>query len=99
MDSQPEAREQFALQFKKLEEAVVAVLKFLGMQAADGTDELPSGGTKRVHTLHLSGVFMGGVSVLARAQLQIDETAGVILKIAVRSNSEDINELVCSSIS
>ena len=98
MDTEPESREQFALQFKKLEEGVNAVLELLGMQAADGTGEIPTGSGKRTHTLHLSGVFIGSVPVLARAQLQSDESAGVILKIAVRSANESINELVCSSV-
>ena len=101
MDSEAEVREQFALQFKKLEDAVKAVLDLLGMQAVDGTEIVPTGeGAKRTHTLHLSGVFAGGVSVLARAQLQIDEqVAGVILKIMVRSPNQSLSELVCSSIS
>ena len=99
MDSEEETREQFALQFKKLEEAVSAVIDLLGMQAADGTGDMPTGGGKRNHTLHLSGVFIGGISVLARAQLQQDDAAGVILKIAVRSPDAGLNELVCSSIS
>jgi len=101
MDSEPEVREQFALQFKKLEDAVNAVVELLGMQAVDGTGSVPTGdGSKRTHTLHLSGVFTGSVQVLARAQLQIDEqVSGVVLKIAVRSPSQDICELVSSSIS
>ena len=101
MDSESEVREQFALQFKKLEDAVNAVVELLGMQPVDGTGTVPTGdGSKRTHTLHLSGVFAGGVQVLARAQLQMDDqVAGVVLKIAVRSPNRDICELVCSSIS
>lgn len=36
---------------------------------------------KNSHTLHLSGVFLGNVPVLVRAQLQLDESEGVVLKV------------------
>jgi coatomer protein complex subunit gamma len=101
MDSDFEVREQYALQFKRLDEAVKAVLDLLGMQAADGTGTVPTGDqAKRTHTLHLAGVFLGGVSVLARCMLQLDDqVAGVVLKIAVRSPRQDICDIVSSSIS
>lgn len=95
-----EVLEKFALQFKKLEDAVTAITEFLGMQAVDGTATIPTGdGPKRSHTLHMCGVFVGNVSVLARAQLQMDEGSGsVVLKIAVRSESKDISQLVAECI-
>lgn len=95
-----EVLEKFALQFKKLEDAVTAVTDFLGMQAVDGTAAIPTGdGPKRSHTLHMCGVFVGNISVLARAQLQLDEGSGsVVLKIAVRSESKDISQLVAECI-
>mmetsp|Transcript_15685 Transcript_15685/g.15818 ORF Transcript_15685/g.15818 Transcript_15685/m.15818 type:complete len:926 (+) Transcript_15685:91-2868(+) len=100
MGNDGEVLEKFALQFKKLEEAVVAVTEFLGMQAVDGTQTIPTTeGNKRSHTLHMSGTFVGGVAVLARAQLQMDEgTGGVVLKIAVRSENKDISQLVAECI-
>lgn len=98
MDSAGEHRESFALAFKKLEEAVDAVVTSLGMQAVDNTAVMTPGETK--HTLHCSGVFLGGLTVLARAQVQLDESAGgVVLKLAVRSESQEISELVANSIS
>jgi len=95
-----EVLEKFALQFKKLEDAVSAVIDFLGMQPADGTGVIPSAdGPKRTHTLHLSGVFVGNVPVLVRAQLQMDDaSSGVVLKMAVRSQSKDISTLVAECI-
>ena len=102
--SDGEVLEKFALQFKKLEDAVAAVLDFLGMQAVDGTQVIPpasqaADSTRRTHTLHLSGKFVGDVAVLARAQLQTDETAGsTVLKLAVRSNDKSTSQLVAECI-
>jgi coatomer protein complex subunit gamma len=100
MDTEGEVEEKFALQFKKLEEAVLAVTDLLGMLPADGTGIIASGdGSKRQHSLHLSGTFVGNVPILARVKLQMDDASGVILKIAVRSPSKDISQLICNCIS
>lgn len=96
-----EVMEKFALQFKKIPEAVFAVIDFLGMQPADGTGTMTaSDANKKSHTLHLSGLFLGNVYVLVRAQLQIDDSNGnVVLKIAVRSEDKSISQLVSECIS
>lgn len=98
--SDGEVLEKFALQFRKLEDAVVAVADFLGMAAVDGTGVVPSGAEsgKRSHTLHMSGMFLGNVSVLVRAQLQINDSGSVILKLAVRSEDASISEVVVGCI-
>lgn len=95
-----EVLEKFALQFKKIPEAVLAVIDYLGMQPADGTGVIASNDlNKKSHTLHLGGMFLGNVQVLVRAQLQLDEGSnGVILKIAVRSEDKDISQLVAECI-
>mmetsp|Transcript_26121 Transcript_26121/g.24956 ORF Transcript_26121/g.24956 Transcript_26121/m.24956 type:complete len:938 (-) Transcript_26121:178-2991(-) len=90
---------KFALQFKKLEDAVSGVIDFLGMQAADGTGVVPAGdNTKRTHTLHLSGMFIGNTPVLVRAQLSMDDVSGVVLKMAVRCEDKDTSQLVADCI-
>lgn len=95
-----EVLEKFALQFKKLEDAVAAVVDFLGMQAVDNTGTVPAAdiGSKKPHTIHLSGVFVGNVPVLVRAQLQMDDANGVVLKMAVRSSSKDVCQVVSECI-
>lgn len=101
-----EVLEKFVLQFKKLEDAVNAVIDFLGMQPIDGTGNvtpLPIGSSntnvKRTHVLHLSGVFVGNIPVLVRAQFQMEGTSNdVSLKIAVRSQSLDISKIVVECI-
>merc|ERR1712172_478769 len=88
-----EVLEKFGLQFNKMEDAVAAVIDFLGMQPCDGTGALKPGG--KPHMLHLSGVFVGGQQVLARAQITVQgESGGVILKIAVRSEDADMSRMV-----
>ena len=100
MGTDGEVMEKFALQFKKLEEGVAAVADFLGMAPVDGTGVIPSGadGAKRSHTLHLSGVFLGNVSVLVRAQVQLDESGGTVLKLAVRSENPEVSQTVSGCI-
>ena len=77
----------------------MAVIDFLSMQPVDGTGNVSLDSDKRSHTLHLSGLFLGNVTVLARAGVQLDDTAGVVLKIAIRSSSPDVSQLVSECIS
>jgi len=96
-----EVLEKFSLQFKKMEEAVAAIISFLGMQPCDGTGQLKAGNTGSApHMLHLSGSFLGGQEVLARAQVAIspDSPGQVIFKIAVRSDSEQVSRMVADCI-
>lgn len=90
-----EVLEKFALQFKKMEDAVVAVVDFLGMQPCDGTAVVKPGG--RPHMLHLSGVFVTGQQVFSRAQIAM-QGDGVVLKIAVRSEDEGVSRMVADCI-
>ncbi|KAJ1419563.1 adaptin N terminal region-domain-containing protein [Ochromonadaceae sp. CCMP2298] len=100
MGSDGEVLEKFALQFKKLEEAVAAIVDFLGMQPVDGTGTVAAdtAATRKPHTLHLSGVFVGNVPVMVRAQLQMDDASGVVLKMAVRSQSQEVSQIVAECI-
>jgi coatomer subunit gamma len=54
------------------------------------------------HTLHLSGVFVGGKQVLVRAQLAItqsnDGAITCLLKIAVRSDDPVVSQMVANCI-
>lgn len=100
MGTDGEVLEKFALQFRKLEDAVAAVVDFLGMQPVDGTGTVAADAsvTKKPHILHLSGVFIGNAPVLVRAQLQLDDASGVVLKMAVRSQDAEISQLVAECI-
>jgi len=95
-----EVMEKFALQFKKMEDAITAIIDFLGMQPCDGTANLKPNSAGKPHMLHLSGVFMGQQQVLARAQIAMQgETGGVVLKIAVRSEDAAVSRMVADCIS
>jgi coatomer subunit gamma len=95
-----EVLEKYALQFKKMEDAVTAVVDFLGMQPCDGTGAVKPNSVGKPHMLHLSGVFVGGQQVLGRAQIvaQADASTGVILKIAVRSADASVSRMVADCI-
>mmetsp|Transcript_5162 Transcript_5162/g.14783 ORF Transcript_5162/g.14783 Transcript_5162/m.14783 type:complete len:949 (+) Transcript_5162:103-2949(+) len=93
-----EVLEKFALQFKKMEDAVAAIIDFLGMQPCDGTGAIKPNADGKPHMLHLSGVFVGGQQVLARAQIAMQGTTGVILKIAVRSDDATVSRMVADCI-
>lgn len=92
-----EVLEKFALQFKSLDEAVVAVVDFLGMQPCDGTATVKAA-TGKPHMLHLSGVFVSQHQVLSRAQIGVQSSGGVVLKIAVRSDDAAISRIVADCI-
>ena len=49
------------------------------------------------HMLHLSGVFVGNKPVMARAQMQHTKD-GVVLKVAVRSESEEVSRTIADCI-
>ena len=98
MGNANEVLEKFALQFKKLEDAVSSVLNLLGMQACDGTATVKPNLGGKPHMLHLSGIFVRGTSVLARAQIGMEKTGGVILKIAVRSEDAVVSRMVADCI-
>ena len=70
-----EKLDKYALQFKTMEEAVTAVVNFLGMQPCDGTGQVKAG-TGKPHMLHLSGVFVTGQQVLGRAQIALQGADG-----------------------
>jgi coatomer subunit gamma len=94
-----EVLEKFALQFKRVEDAITAVVDFLGMQPCDGTGSVKPNAGGKPHMLHMSGVFVGGQQVLARAQIAMQgESGGVILKIAVRSEDETVSRMVADCI-
>lgn len=98
LGNENEVLEKFALQFKNMEEAVSAVIDFLGMQPCDGTATVKAGSAGKPHMLHLSGVFVSGQQVLSRAQIAMQATGGCVLKIAVRSDDADVSRMVADCI-
>lgn len=95
-----EVLEKFALQFKKMDDAVAGVVSSLGMQPCDGTGKLKPDNANgaKPHMIHMSGAFVSGSQVLARAQVAMQPTGGVVLKIAVRSDDEAVSRMVADCI-
>ena len=48
--------------------------------------------------IYFVGVFVGNIPVLVRAQLNKDDASGVVLKMAVRSSSKEVSQLVSECI-
>mmetsp|Transcript_12784 Transcript_12784/g.38564 ORF Transcript_12784/g.38564 Transcript_12784/m.38564 type:complete len:901 (+) Transcript_12784:224-2926(+) len=93
-----EIQHKYALQFKDMGSAIAAVSSLIGMQPIDNTD-LPENGLGVLqHTLHFAGDFVQNTRVLARMQILIDPSTGCTLKIAVRSQNQDISQLIADSI-
>jgi coatomer protein complex subunit gamma len=91
----PEKIETFELStLSSLEDAVAQITKFLGMEACEKSNKVPTG--KSTHTLYLSGIYSAGHTVLARAKLALDRT--VTLQLTVRSTDEETAALVAAVI-
>jgi len=100
IDDSNESLGRFTLQSKTMAHAVSAVIKLLGMTACDGTGQLSNDSSDmKPHMLHLSGKFLGGHEVLARAQLTVGSGEGTVMKIAIRSDDKAISDAVMSCIS
>jgi len=78
-----------------IEEAVSKIVGILGMKPCEKSDRVKAG--KNTHVLYLAGVYVGGIGVLARARLAFDEH--VTLKLAVRSESEELATLIGNALS
>ncbi|XP_022972494.1 coatomer subunit gamma [Cucurbita maxima] len=77
---------------ESLAEAVGAVINLLGMQPCEGTEVVPS--NSRSHTCLLSGVYYGDVKVLVRLSFGIDSSREVAMKLAARSDDEDVSDAI-----
>mmetsp|Transcript_108883 Transcript_108883/g.192559 ORF Transcript_108883/g.192559 Transcript_108883/m.192559 type:complete len:927 (+) Transcript_108883:86-2866(+) len=91
-----EATDRFSLNFKTLEVAVDAVIATLNMQPCDNTAKVESG--VRGHTLLLSGVFLGGQTVLVKALVGMDANHGCLAKISVRSRNQNVCNIIAKAI-
>ncbi|KAG0237076.1 coatomer subunit gamma [Actinomortierella wolfii] len=78
-----------------LEQACQDLISLLGMQALERTGVVQN---SNVHTMYLSGIFLGGIPVLARCRMTYDSASGVTLQLAVRSGREDISMVLINAI-
>ncbi|CAH2076839.1 unnamed protein product [Thlaspi arvense] len=82
---------------ESLGEAVKAVVDLLGMQPCEGTETVPS--NARSHTCLLSGVYIGNVKVLVRAQFGMDSSKEIAMKLAVRAEDVSVAEAIHDLVS
>ena len=96
-EGEGEVEEKFALQVKKLEEAVESTIGLLGMTPCDGSESVTAKSKNGPHHLYLSGRFVGNVPVLARAKLQVVE-GHMVLHIGVRSQDVGTSQMIADCI-
>lgn len=66
------------------------------MQALEGTESVKN---NNVHSLLLSGTFLDGSKVLAKCRMTFNTTTGVAFELAVRSQDENVSQIVLLAIS
>lgn len=89
--------ETFALgaSVNTLPDAVQSLVNFLGLEAAERSDKVPSGAVG--HTLLLAGNFRGNKEVYGRARLALAE-GQVTMHLTVCSQDAEVAELILSSV-
>lgn len=80
---------------KTLQDAITELSEFLGMQPVDKSEKVPVGKSK--HSLFLSGKFLGGVKLAARA-LMVQAPEGVKIKFIVRSTDAEISSAIATCL-
>lgn len=93
MDPESERVDEYGLgQRESLAEAVKAVIDLLGMQPCEGTETVAS--NARSHTCLLSGVYIGNVKVVVRAQFGMDNSKEIMMKLAVRADDVSVSDAI-----
>lgn len=87
-----EATQKMSLNFKGLEAAVEGILNQLNMQACDNTGRVPP--DIRAHTVLMSGVFVGGHTVLVKALVGVDPNHGCVTKLTCRCRNGPVCEVI-----
>ncbi|CAA7051496.1 unnamed protein product [Microthlaspi erraticum] len=93
MDPENELVDEYGLgQRDSLAEAVKAVTDVLGMQSCEGTETVAN--KARSHTCLLSGLYIGNVKVLVKAQFGMDSTRAIVMKLTVRAEDQSVSEAI-----
>lgn len=87
----------YGLGAKSIQDAVDNIVSFFGMQPLDKTEKAVA--DKNNHLLLMSGVFRGNFNVLVRCKFALgDPSAGVAMRLEVRSDDADINETIIQAM-
>ncbi|XP_010516946.1 PREDICTED: coatomer subunit gamma [Camelina sativa] len=93
MDEENELVDEYGLGPRdSLGEAVKAVTDLLGMQSCEGTETVAS--NARSHTSLLSGLYIGNVKVLVKAQFGMDSSKEIVMKLAVRAEDPSVSDAI-----
>lgn len=84
--------ETYVLPCNSIQQCVALISSQLGLQAIDRT--VPQGPTGQVS---LSGIFVGGIGVLAKCRM-VHDTTGVTLEICVRSGDASVSQKIVDGI-
>ncbi|KAJ3193196.1 Coatomer subunit gamma-2 [Irineochytrium annulatum] len=77
--------------------AVTQVIDQLGLMPVENSNTVRDRAT--THTLLMSGIFVGGIAILARCRIAFEAGAGVNMELAVRSGHEAISQMIVNAIS
>ncbi|CAG8444222.1 9166_t:CDS:10 [Diversispora eburnea] len=80
---------------KSLKASCSTLIELLGMCPVENTETPQS---SSVHTLLLSGTFLGGHKVLAKNRMTFAPSTGVTMELSVRSISEEISRTVIGAV-
>ncbi|EKX51930.1 coatomer subunit gammma [Guillardia theta CCMP2712] len=83
--------------YKSISDAVVAIQETLGMDACENSASVSS--AARQHRLLLSGVLLGELAVLVRADLRTSASNVVEMKLMIRSQTPEVSEAVLEAVS
>ncbi|KAF9436315.1 coatomer subunit gamma [Entomortierella beljakovae] len=78
-----------------LQDACRDLISLLGMQALENSGTVQG---SNVHTMILSGIFIGGTPVLARCRMTYDSSTGVTLQLAIRSTNPEVSNILIGAI-
>ncbi|KAF9941845.1 coatomer subunit gamma [Modicella reniformis] len=78
-----------------LQDACRDLIALLGMQALENSGTVQG---SNVHTMMLSGIFLGGIRVLARCRMTYDSATGVTLQLTIRSANAEISQVLIGAI-
>ncbi|XP_019097055.1 PREDICTED: coatomer subunit gamma [Camelina sativa] len=62
------------------------------MQSCEGTETVAS--NARSHTSLLSGLYIGNVKVLVKAQFGMDSSKEIVMKLAVRAEDPSVSDAI-----
>jgi coatomer protein complex subunit gamma len=91
-----EATQKLNLNFKGLEPAVEAIIATLNMEPCEKSGKVETG--SKVHTLFLSGTFLGGNTCVMRVLIGMDPNHGCMAKLTCVSKTEAICQVVTTAL-